>query len=205
MSSEVSVHVLSGWGIAPEAAAALFPPGARVLAPTRENVAALAGARRVVGYSLGAFLLLEASARGEFFCEDVSLCAPFLAFPREAGAGGRVSATQVKFLRRWLKKDAPAALADFYARAGLLFPPPASLPYCIEDLDAGLEILAAAGLGDVPAGARSWKVFLGEDDALIDARAVAATFPENPVRLVSSATHDLRSLLGAVASAGALS
>ena len=99
MSSEVSVHVLSGWGIAPEAAAALFPPGARVLAPTRENVAALAGARRVVGYSLGAFLLLEASARGEFFCEDVSLCAPFLAFPREAGAGGRVSATQVKFLR----------------------------------------------------------------------------------------------------------
>ena len=163
------------------------------------------GARRVVGYSLGAFLLLEASARGEFFCEDVSLCAPFLAFPREAGAGGRVSATQVKFLRRWLKKDAPAALADFYARAGLLFPPPASLPYCIEDLDAGLEILAAAGLGDVPAGARSWKVFLGEDDALIDARAVAATFPENPVRLVSSATHDLRSLLGAVASAGALS
>lgn len=205
MSSEVSVHVLSGWGIAPEAAAALFPPGARVLAPMRENVAALAGARRVVGYSLGAFLLLEASARGEFFCEDVSLCAPFLAFPREAGAGGRVSATQVKFLRRWLKKDAPAALADFYARAGLSFPPPASLPYCIENLDTGLEILAAAGLGDVPAGARSWKVFLGEDDALIDARDVAATFPENPVRLVSSATHDLRSLLGAVASAGALS
>lgn len=205
MSSEVSVHVLSGWGIAPEAAAALFPPGARVLAPTRENVVALAGARRVVGYSLGAFLLLEASARGEFFCEDVALCAPFLAFPREAGAGGRVSATQVKFLRRRLKKDAPAALADFYARAGLSFPPPPPLPYHIEDLDTGLEILAAERLGAVPASARSWKVFLGEDDALIDARAVAATFPENPVRLVSSATHDLRSLLGAVASAGALS
>lgn len=205
MSSEVSVHVLSGWGIAPEAVAALFPPCARVLAPTRENVAALAGARRVVGYSLGAFLLLEASARGEFFCEDVALCAPFLAFPREAGAGGRVSATQVKFLRRRLKKDAPAALADFYARAGLSFPPPPPLPYHIEDLDTGLEILAAERLGAVPASARSWKVFLGEDDALIDARAVAATFPENPVRLVPAATHDLRSLLGAVSAAGALS
>ncbi|MGN0835392.1 MAG: hypothetical protein ACI4QA_06155 [Candidatus Spyradosoma sp.] len=194
--ASVPVSVLSGWGIAPEAVAPRFPAGTRVLAPTRENIALLAGAPRVVGYSLGAQLLLDAAARGEFSCPDVTLFAPFLAFPREAGAGGRVSATQVKFLRRWLKKDAPAALADFYARAGLSFPPPTdALPYRIEDLDTGLEFLATAKLAAVPAAARSWKIVLGEDDALIDARAAAATFAENPVRLVPAATHDLRTLL----------
>lgn len=197
-SASSAAVVLSGWGIAPEAVAPLFSAGTRVLAPTRENVARLAGAPRVVGYSLGALLLLDAAARGEFSCADVALFAPFLAFPREAGAGGRVSATQVKFLRRWLKKDAPAALADFYARAGLSFPPPAAgdaPPYRIEDLDAGLEILATAKLDAVPAAARSWKIVLGEADALLDAPAVAATFAENPVRLVPAGTHDLRTLL----------
>lgn len=197
-SASSAAVVLSGWGIAPEAVAPLFPAGTRVLAPTRENVARLAGAPRVVGYSLGALLLLDAAARGEFSCADVVLFAPFLAFPREADAGGRVSATQVKFLRRWLKKDAPAALADFYARAGLSFPPPAAgdaLPYRIEDLDAGLEILETAKLDAVPAAARSWKIVLGEADALLDAPAVAETFAENPVRLVPAGTHDLRTLL----------
>lgn len=190
--------VISGWGIAPESVAPFFPSGTRVFAPTRENIAALAGAPRVVGYSLGAFLLLEAAARGEFSCADVSLFAPFLAFPREAGAGGRVAATQVKFLRRWLGKNPVAALADFYARAGLSFPPPTAsgaLPYRAEDLDSGLEILATAKLDGVPENARSWKIFLGENDALLDARAVAATFPENPVRLVPSGTHYLQTLL----------
>ena len=106
------MFVISGWGIAPESVAPLFPAGTRVLAPTRENIASLAGAQRVVGYSLGAFLLLEAAARGEFSCADVSLFAPFLAFPREAGAGGKISATQVKFLRRWAGKNPAAALAE---------------------------------------------------------------------------------------------
>lgn len=194
------MFVISGWGIAPESVAPLFPVGTRVLAPTRENVASLARAQRVVGYSLGAFLLLEAAARGEFSCANVSLFAPFLAFPREAGAGGKVAATQVKFLRRWLRKNPAAALADFYARAELSFPPPASdaLPYCAEDLDAGLEILATAKLDGVPANARSWKIFLGENDALLDANTVAATFRENPVRIVPAGTHDLQTLWATV-------
>ncbi len=192
------MFVISGWGIAPESVAPLFPAGTRVLAPTRENIASLAGAQRVVGYSLGAFLLLEAAARGEFSCADVSLFAPFLAFPREAGAGGKIAATQVKFLRRWAGKNPAAALADFYVRAGLSFPPPTAsdaLPYRAEDLDAGLEILATAKLDGVPANARSWKIFLGENDALLDAQAVAATFPENPVRIVPAGTHDLQTLI----------
>lgn len=187
--------VLSGWGVAPEAAAALFPAGTLVLAPTRENASKLSGAPRVAGYSLGAQLLLDAAARGEFSCADVTLYAPFLAFPREAGRGGRVAATQVKFLRRWLKKDAPDAIADFYARAELSFPPPKTLPYRIEDLDTGLEFLASADIAALPASAENWKIVLGENDALIDAARVAETFPRNPVRLVPAGTHDLRTLV----------
>lgn len=187
--------VLSGWGIAPEAVAELFPAGTRVFAPTRENAAKLSGAPRVVGYSLGAWLLLDASSRGEFSCGNVTLCAPFLAFPREAGQGGRVSATQVKFLRRWLKKDSVAALADFYARTGLSFPPLETPPYRIEDLDTGLELLASADVGAVPAAAENWEIVVGGNDALLDAARVAETFSRNPVRIVPAGTHDLRTLL----------
>lgn len=198
MSGDVAVVVLSGWGIFPEEVARLFPSGTRAFAPTRENVSALAGAARVVGYSLGAWLLLDAAARGVSFSGSVELYAPFLAFPREAGAGGRVSATQVKFLRRWIKKDPVAAIADFYARAGLSFSASASadaLPYEAVALDEGLRILAEEKIDAVPVVAENWKIVLGENDALLDARAVAESFSKNVVRIVPGGTHDLLTLV----------
>ena len=198
MSGDAAAVVLSGWGIFPEEVARLFPSGTRAFAPTRENVSALAGAARVVGYSLGAWLLLDAAARGVSFSGSVELYAPFLAFPREAGAGGRVSATQVKFLRRWMKKDPVAAIADFYARAGLSFSAPASadaLPYEADALDEGLRILAEEKIDAVPVVAENWKIVLGENDALLDARAVAEIFSKNVVRIVPGGTHDLLTLV----------
>jgi len=198
--------VLSGWGIDPAACAKIFGTKSQCLAPTRENVSRLAcevssgSANRVVGYSLGAWLLLEAAARQNFSFENVTLYAPFLAFPREAEKGGRVATTQIKFLRRWLKKNPTEAIADFYTRAGISFAPPSAgtLPYSLEELEAGLKILAEEKLDSVPACAKSWKIFLGENDTLLDAPAVAKTFSENPIHVVPAGTHDLPTLLAKV-------
>lgn len=193
--AKISLGILGGWGVSPEAEAALFPAGTRVFPPTRENVARLAGAERVAGYSLGAWLLLDAASRGEFSRGNVTLYAPFAAFPRELERGGRVSATQVKFLRRWLKKSPSDALADFYARAGLSFSRADALPYRIEDLDAGLALLTDGFVERVPAVAESWEIVIGGNDALLDAEAVVRSFPKNPVRRVPAGTHDLLTLI----------
>ncbi|MCD8298547.1 MAG: hypothetical protein LUD39_02145 [Opitutae bacterium] len=187
--------VVGGWGIAPAALAKFFPAGAIVVAPTRENVARVASLRRVVAYSLGAWLLLDAAARGEFSCDNAVLYAPFLAFSREKGRGGKIFSAQVKFLRRWLRRDCCGALADFYARAGLSLSPPAELPYAPEDLEAGLDFLLDGDISAVPAAATNWEIVLGENDALLDAEIVAATFPKNPTRIIPRGTHDLLTLI----------
>jgi len=203
MEREEKTIVLSGWGIDPAECAKIFGAKTQVLAPTRENVSLLTSevsngsANRVVGYSLGAWLLLEAAAQQNFSFENVTLYAPFLAFPREVGKGGRIATTQIKFLRRWLKKNPAEAIADFYVRAGISFVSPSAetLPSSLDELDAGLKILAEEKLECVPVCAKNWKIFLGENDALLDAHAVAKTFSENPVHVVPAGTHDLRTLL----------
>lgn len=196
-SAEIDLGVLSGWGIAPDALARIFPAGTVILPPTRENALRLAEtAKRLVGYSLGAWILLETAARGENFrSPKTTLYAPFLAFPKEAKQGGKIFTAQIKFLRRWIKKDPLAAIADFYARAELNLPAPREIPYRIEDLDTGLEILTAGKISAVPAIAENWEIVLGENDALLDAGRVAAAFPRNRVRKISAGTHDLRSLI----------
>lgn len=203
MNNDATTVVLSGWGISPSALARLFPAGTQIFEPSRENVLKIAdfvarkNATRVVGYSLGSWLLLDAAARGIFSFENTTLYAPFLAFPREAGKGGNVSATQVKFLRRWLKKDPSAAIADFYARAGISLAPPVAgtLPYDADALDEGLRILLEEKLDGLPDSAKNWEIVLGEKDALLDAQTVAKTFSPARVNLIPAGTHDLLTLL----------
>jgi len=73
----------------------------------------------LVAWSLGAWRVIEAASRGVEIPGMVLLLAPFVAFPSESQLGGKCSATQVKFLRRWLQREPLAALADFHERAGL--------------------------------------------------------------------------------------
>ena len=138
---------IGGWGVslaemrdlavahAPDAEHVLYPP----VVGAAEN---LVGCDAVVGWSLGAHLLLEAGARGVKVPAKALLFAPFTSFCAEHGSCGRASETQVKWLRRWLDADPAAALADFRRRAGLPPAPTADLPYEIEYLRAGLDVLA---------------------------------------------------------------
>lgn len=168
------MHVtwIGGWGVAPESVRPVaekhfaqsqhtfLPPtkqameealatGANSLstlsASDKESAQVRASQDLLVGWSFGAWRILDAAARGAAFPGMVLLFAPFVAFPSEAGLGGKCSATQVKFLRRWLQREPLAAIADFCKRAEIPAPPtPAESapPYALPDLLEGLNHLS---------------------------------------------------------------
>ncbi len=173
---------IGGWGIsleelrpiavahAPDAQHIIYPP----VFGAAEN---LMTCDAVIGWSLGAHLLYEAAARGVRLPARALLIAPFTSFCSEHGKCGKVSETQVRWLRRWLGKDPLPALADFRQRAGLPVMPEAKLPYELEHLLAGLDILAEpAGLSlisyarqGLPSG---WEAFVGSEDPLLNPEGV---------------------------------
>jgi hypothetical protein len=129
-----------------------------------------AGCDAYGGYSLGAWLLLRAAQRGEIATADVWLCAPFVAFPEEAGLGGRVKRSQLGQVRRWLRTDPGGALADFSRRASLDLP--LAAPADISALDEGLAWLSSTELASSPGTTRCWRAVIGDNDALLSAESV---------------------------------
>jgi hypothetical protein len=197
-----SFHWIGGWGVAPEAvlaAAAQCLPGAThsAVAPTARALDNIPACDLLVGWSLGAWRILEAAAHARPLPSRVILLAPFLAFGAEYGAGGRCSVTQVRSLQRWIKRDTLAALKDFSLRAGL-GDGPSALPYALEDLQEGLDRLAGDATPELrrfaanglPSG---WTAVVGARDPLLDAGLVAKTLPG--ARIDTAAAHDLSTLI----------
>ncbi len=198
----MNVVWIVGWGINPEtlrAQASELSPGASVTLsrPSAEALSRAAAANLVVAWSYGAFLMLEATAQGRVFHGRVRLLAPFLAFCAEDQLGGRCARSQVNWLKRWLRKDPAAALADFAQRGGL--PPEILLEeYPLDELTAGLDHMAAG----IPSVARekfesglptNWSACIGERDALLDAAVVARSLPGTQV--IPEAGHFVSDLL----------
>lgn len=197
-----------GWGV-PEP---WFAPLARRQFPADEHVLLASGADalarlaaagpfdRIVGYSLGALLLLGAADQANAALAvsaprpAVALLAPVFAFPAEEQLGGRVARTQVRALARWLRRDPAAARADFYQRAGLDVPA-ALAPTDVVALAWGLTRLENDRVAPpLPAG---WTGWCGTADALLDAARLRALDPR--IRLVPGATHHPAALLAAFA------
>lgn len=168
---------IGGWGIsleemrplalghAPDAEHLIYPP----VMGAAEN---LVGCDQVIGWSLGAHLILEAASRGVKLPTRALLISPFTSFCHEHGKCGKVSETQVRWLSRLIKTDSSNALADFRKRAGM---PPltiSGLPYDMENLLQGLEVLSQpAGISlisfcrqGLPQG---WEAFVGSEDLLL--------------------------------------
>lgn len=195
---------ITGWGIPLDwlrpSAEALLPDAVHLfLPPTRQAAQDAASADCVVGWSLGALRLIEAFSEGVVFGGRVVLLAPFLAFCAEHNLGGRCSLAQVKWLRRWVERDTPAALTDFYHRANLSGVEAAKAPGKPELLE-GLDRLAM----DATPVMRRWasggtnenmSVFVGADDSLLDAAQVARTIPN--CRIVPGAGHSAVELVRA--------
>ena len=130
-----------------------FPEHEHEFRYPKEGVMENIEAEVVVGYSLGGRILMDEVER----FGRVILVAPFV--------GSKISMTQLKYMRRWLKRDAVGAIADFYSRAGLPIEGGSALPYSIEDLDWGLARLME------PEKSLDGKVevIVGEQDSLIEA------------------------------------
>jgi hypothetical protein len=169
------------------------------LAPTASVTDAIGSPDVTIAWSLGAWRLLAAASRGAKFGGMVLLLAPFVAFPSESKLGGKCSATQVKFLRRWLQREPLAALADFHQRAGL-GTPPAGLPYSTDDLLEGLARLAEDASPELREFASrglqpNWQALIGDSDTLLDGRAVCEAL--QGCTLVRGAGHSIADLLRA--------
>ena len=198
---------IMGWAV-PEAwfaaqVKAVFPVDEHVFfEPTDSVLAELEGRGPfdcVVGYSLGAHLLLAGAARVNGLGAKVTLLAPFPAFPSEEGLGGRVARAQVKYLARWVRRDRNAALMDFYARAGLEVTPEMANGVTSETLATGLVRLEQSRV-DPTAETGGWRMFAGDQDGLLDAVVLGNGLPSLVV--VAGGTHHPAALLRAWQEAG---
>jgi len=139
-------------------------------------------------------LLLREAGRADRLGR-VALLAPIFAFPREAELGGRVAQTQMRQLSRWLGRAARAALADFYARAGLDVPEEYAPAAATDILWWGLERLENdRAEPSIPPG---WGAWCGANDPLLDAARLHSLAPA--VQIVAGATHHPAALLRAFA------
>lgn len=147
----------------------------------------------IAGHSLGTQLLLREAAAVSRLTSRVALLAPVLAFSKEAGLGGKVNGTQIRYLSRWLKSDRSAALEDFYARAGLLECEADNMTTPAEILLWGLERLANDRVK--PGLPADWRAYIGECDSLLNASELVRLEPS--IVCVGGATHHPGSLMRA--------
>jgi len=184
---------ISGWAVSPvwfaEQARAHWPEAEHQAVSPSEAPAAIAQNEftAVGGYSLGALWLLSHSAIVPKNV-PVVLLAPIFAFPAELAGGGRMTLTHLRWQRKRLRNDAPAALADFFQRAGLTneVPPPDQLtPAQIALLDDELGWLETLRAPAPPPP--TWLGVTGGDDSLTDATKINSLWPA--VHIISAAGH----------------
>lgn len=147
----------------------------------------------LVGYSLGSHLLLINPERAARVAPRVVLLAPIFAFPQEAGLGGKAAGAQIRYLVKWLKRDLPAALADFSVRAELALPTDLAKTVDVDSLEWGLKCLET-GRADPPAPS-GWTLYCGSGDKLLDVEQLRKLDPA--VHLVNGASHHPARLLEA--------
>jgi hypothetical protein len=194
---------IGGWGIsleemrplalnhAPDAQHLIYPP----VMGAAEN---LVDCDRVIGWSLGAHLILEAASRGVKLPAKVLLIAPFTSFCSEHGKCGKVSETQVRWLSRLIKTDSSKSLIDFRNRAGIPLSQFSQSPYELENLLQGLEILAQPSGISLISFARQglpegWEAYIGSEDLLLNPEGVCQSIVG--CQIVEGLGHNLSDFL----------
>jgi hypothetical protein len=184
---------ISGWAVPPawlaEQARTAFPLDTHLAVSateaagglTRENPDALGG------YSLGAlWLLMQAKDLPKNI--PVILLAPIFSFAAENGDGGRVALAQLRLQRRRFRNDAKATVTDFYRRSGLEQIVPAARDFSTEEIAALDQELGWLEIWQATAPPpQAWLGFVGENDALLDAKKLQEKWPS--LRIVAQASH----------------
>jgi hypothetical protein len=184
---------IAGWAVSPDwlarLARAAWPEAEHAAATPTDAAAALAEKDfdALGGYSLGALWLLS-RAREIPEKIPVVLLAPIFALVEEQGCGGRVALAQLRLQRRRLRRDAPAAVADFFQRAGVAdsIPSPNRLtPEKIAALDEELGWLETLRAPAPPPS--HWIGVAGADDPLTDYATLKKLWPA--LRVVPGVGH----------------
>ena len=192
---------ISGWGFAPailaQVARTCWPQHQHsVLAPTASALSELQALQVdvLVGYSLGALLLLSDTAATP---QPARIAfAPIFAFDAEAGLGGKTP-TQSRLAVEARFERSPAIALKLYLRlAGLSDLASTELPYPVADLKWGLEALGK--LQALPSTVSHSQLFLGGEDTLVDATVLASQACH--LTTLPGLNHDFRTLLPAVSS-----
>jgi len=189
----VKILWIGGWAIPPSFVLARakkhFSELKHEVLPPTKNAQAEEDFDWVVGHSLGAFLLLRWPERFPAKRGTV-LLAPFLGFLRETELGGHVSRTQLKVTVGYLRKDPLAAVNDFFGRADLgLFAD--ALPYPVEDLAWGLEVLQSETVSEADVANLNHRVILGDRDPLLEVSRIAEAFPKATILEAGHRFEDL--------------
>jgi len=144
----------------------------------------------LIGYSLGAFLLMgRPNLCGG--AKRTILLAPFEDLGSESERGGRVRRGQLSYLLKWLDRDAVAAVVDFRKRSGISELMSDKFRFSVDQLKWGIEILMTE---TIDSGAiESFECYVGSEDTLLDAAYFDNAYPR--INIVEGAGHDLEALL----------
>lgn len=190
---------ISGWGIQPErfkAAAERALPDAthQVFAPEPDVIDAVlsSGASHFGGYSLGSLLLMRAVDGIDRSCTVICL-APIPAFCKEAAMGGLTPRKIVESLQLKLERKPEAALKLFYRLSELNDEPTGVLPYSVDSLIWGLDMLATQS---APQEAfERMHALISEADSLMDATTLRGLFKNHSSTARGHDYHDLLPML----------
>lgn len=189
---------VNGWGISgAHTRAALLrwrPLDEHVVIPAlpdweREVAVHLSPSTYLCGYSTGAYLLLGTPALLSR-ARPGALCAPFFDLKRESRLGGRVSRSELRGVRRALKKSPSMAVLNFQRLVNLPGDA-AGLDLPVEGLSWGLDALL--GPAAEISSAAPYRLCLGDEDPLLDAPRMKELCPH--AQVVHGAGHALDALL----------
>ena len=131
----------------------------------------------ILGYSLGSLWLLH-HRRFLVFYKVKALLAPIFGFSKESGLGGKIPEAQLKYMIKWLSRNAEdkSILQKFYKISDLEIPeilfeefPDSSV------LIRGLEFLNT--IQEDPSGASDYITLIGKDDSFLEAEKIKCQLP----------------------------
>ncbi len=194
----MNITWITGWAIAPEAVKELamqhLPEQQHhIHSPTPQTLKQLTAQGSgdlLIGHSLGAFLVLNNPAITARFSKTI-LISPFVDYKKESKCGSRVSLTQLKMLKRWLSNKPLPAIYDFYARAKLGEGKLNDLPYAIDDLIWGIDVLINDAVDCVDLD--NVLLYGGARDPLLDFSIMQPFLPK--LEIVKQADHKLEDFI----------